>query len=63
MEEGIPVVKISVEGEGSVYIVPVSELGEQQHLFDGSEPGSWYRFEFGVMTEEELNALPEFDGF
>lgn len=63
MDEGIPVVKISVQGEGTQYIVPVSTLGDQQHVFNGCDPGDWYRFEFDVWTQEQLDALPEFDGF
>jgi len=63
MHEAIPVVRVSVMGEGSTYIFRATDLGHQTHLFDGCDPGDWYRFEFGVMTQEELDALPEFGGF
>lgn len=49
----------SEEGEG-YYLKDLTEL---ENLFDDAEEGESYTITYSEMSEEEFEALPEFDGF
>ena len=52
-------------GNGSWFVQEESEAARMDigAMFEGCEPGDGYTMRVVEMTREELDALPEFEGF
>jgi len=62
----IDVVRVYPEDEaGNALVVVLSTLdtGQWSWIFDGAEHGDKYTFEFASMSQNDIDELPEWNGF
>ncbi len=65
MSEKIACVAVSIIGDSELnsYILPISKFDIKDLCLEDGDEGDGYSLRLKYMTQEELDALPEFMGF